>query len=115
MLTPAIGDSTGSRIPAGELQRALNGNTPLDIVVREVVEAADGFHAILEPTVALSRHIFQAPTRFYKTGVVFIAYLNGHQVASENAPAVLDWNADADSAQRDWRKLQSVFPKNGDS
>lgn len=33
----------------------------------------------LEPTVALSRHIFQAPTRFYKTGVVFAAYLNGHQ------------------------------------
>ena len=27
----------------------------------------------------LSRHIFQAPTRFYKTGVVFMAYLNGHQ------------------------------------
>lgn len=37
------------------------------------------FHEILEPTVALSRHIFQAPTRFYKTGVVFMAYLNGHQ------------------------------------
>ena len=28
---------------------------------------------------ALSRAIFRAPTRFYKTGVVFIAYLNGHQ------------------------------------
>ena len=27
----------------------------------------------------LSRHIFKAPTRFYKTGVVFMAYLNGHQ------------------------------------
>ena len=27
----------------------------------------------------LSRHIFRAPTRFYKTGVVFLAYLNGHQ------------------------------------
>ncbi len=39
----------------------------------------DRFNAILEPTVALSRHIFQAPTRFYKTGVVFMAYLNGHQ------------------------------------
>ncbi len=37
------------------------------------------FHAILEPTVPLSRHIFRAPTRFYKTGVVFMAYLNGHQ------------------------------------
>jgi Protein of unknown function (DUF993) len=37
------------------------------------------FHALLVPTVALSRHIFQAPTRFYKTGVVFMAWLNGHQ------------------------------------
>ncbi len=37
------------------------------------------FHALLAPTVPLSRHIFQAPTRFYKTGVVFMAWLNGHQ------------------------------------
>ncbi len=37
------------------------------------------FHAILGPTVPLSRHIFQAPTRYYKTGVVFMAWLNGHQ------------------------------------
>lgn len=37
------------------------------------------FHAILGPTVPLSRHIFTAPTRFYKTGVVFMAWLNGHQ------------------------------------
>ena len=38
-----------------------------------------GFHGILEPTVPLSRHIFRAPTRFYKTGVVFLAWLNGLQ------------------------------------
>jgi hypothetical protein len=38
-----------------------------------------GFHDVLGPTVALSRHIFKAPTRFYKTGIVFMAYLNGHQ------------------------------------
>jgi hypothetical protein len=40
---------------------------------------ADRFRDILAPTVQLSRHIFQAPTRFYKTGIVFLAYLNGHQ------------------------------------
>ena len=34
---------------------------------------------MLGATVPLSRHIFKAPTRFYKTGVVFMAYLNGHQ------------------------------------
>jgi hypothetical protein len=37
------------------------------------------FDDILAPTVPLSRQIFRAPTRFYKTGVVFMAYLNGHQ------------------------------------
>jgi hypothetical protein len=39
----------------------------------------DAYHDILAPTVPLSRHVFRAPTRFYKTGVVFLAWLNGHQ------------------------------------
>jgi hypothetical protein len=37
------------------------------------------FREILEPTVPLSRHIFRKPTHAYKTGIVFLAYLNGHQ------------------------------------
>jgi len=37
------------------------------------------FDRILAPTVPLSRHVFAAPTRFYKTGVVLIAWLNDHQ------------------------------------
>jgi Protein of unknown function (DUF993) len=37
------------------------------------------FHEILAPTVPLSRHLFGDPTRFYKTGVVFLAWLTGHQ------------------------------------
>lgn len=37
------------------------------------------FDALLAPTVPLSRKIFETPTRFYKTGVVFLAWLNGHQ------------------------------------
>src|SRR3982750_2034622 len=37
------------------------------------------FREILEPTVPLSRHIFKKPTHAYKTGIVFLAYLNGHQ------------------------------------
>jgi dihydrodipicolinate synthase/N-acetylneuraminate lyase len=37
------------------------------------------YETILAPTVPLSRHIFRAPTYYYKTGVVFLAYLNGHQ------------------------------------
>jgi hypothetical protein len=37
------------------------------------------YRAILAPTVPLSRHIFGPPTYYYKTGIVFMAYLNGHQ------------------------------------
>lgn len=38
-----------------------------------------GFHAILDPTVTLSRRLFEAPTQYYKCGVVFLAWLNGFQ------------------------------------
>ena len=37
------------------------------------------YHAALAPTVPLARHIFEPPTHAYKTGIVFLAYLNGHQ------------------------------------
>ncbi|MFF2845657.1 dihydrodipicolinate synthase family protein [Streptomyces sp. NPDC058001] len=40
---------------------------------------AKGFRELLDPTVELSRHLFRAPTRYYKTGVVFLAWLAGHQ------------------------------------
>jgi hypothetical protein len=47
----------------------------------QVLDAGDTarYEKILAPTVPLSRHIFQSPTRYYKTGVVFLAYINGHQ------------------------------------
>ncbi|MCW7947140.1 hypothetical protein AAW14_35590 [Streptomyces hygroscopicus] len=38
-----------------------------------------GFRELLDPTVELSRHLFREPTRFYKTGVVLLAWLAGHQ------------------------------------
>ena len=37
------------------------------------------YRQILEPTVPLARHIFRTPTYYYKTGLTFLAYLNGHQ------------------------------------
>lgn len=54
---------------------------PAAAAALDALGAADleRFHRILAPTVPLSRHIFRAPTRFYKTGVVFMAWLNGHQ------------------------------------
>ncbi len=57
---------------------------PLATVVGVAVqrlEAGDvsGFRDRLDPTVPLARLIFRAPTQHYKTGVVFLAWLNGHQ------------------------------------
>ncbi|TVY11810.1 dihydrodipicolinate synthase family protein [Paenibacillus cremeus] len=37
------------------------------------------YHELMDKTLPLSRHIFQTPTFAYKTGIVFMAYLNGHQ------------------------------------
>ncbi|GGL70516.1 hypothetical protein GCM10010129_12540 [Streptomyces fumigatiscleroticus] len=57
---------------------------PLGPLAAEAVRVLDtgdvpGFRTLLDPTVELSRHLFQAPTRFYKTGVVLLAWLAGHQ------------------------------------
>jgi hypothetical protein len=38
-----------------------------------------GYDALMAPTVPLSRKIFEAPTEYYKAGIVFLAWLNGHQ------------------------------------
>ncbi|MFK0226595.1 dihydrodipicolinate synthase family protein [Streptomyces sp. NPDC090303] len=57
---------------------------PLGPLAAEAVRILDtgdveGFRRTLDPTVALSRHLFRPPTRFYKTGVVLLAWLAGHQ------------------------------------
>jgi hypothetical protein len=39
----------------------------------------DGYRREMAPTIALSRHVFAAPTYYYKTGIAFLAWLNGHQ------------------------------------
>jgi hypothetical protein len=57
---------------------------PLAVAVgRAIGQLGDGdvagFHATLGPTVPLARLIFRAPTQYYKTGVVFMAWLNGFQ------------------------------------
>ena len=78
------GDGVGSAEPspqrraARHLRRDRAGGERRARRARRAATAAR-FHAILAPTVPLSRHIFQAPTRFYKTGIVFLAWLNGHQ------------------------------------
>ncbi|MFF1375967.1 dihydrodipicolinate synthase family protein [Streptomyces sp. NPDC058308] len=57
---------------------------PLGPLAATAVRALDTgdvqkFRELLDPTVALSRHLFQPPTRYYKTGVVLLAWLAGHQ------------------------------------
>ncbi|MFJ7963510.1 dihydrodipicolinate synthase family protein [Streptomyces sp. NPDC096324] len=54
---------------------------PLAARAVRVLDAGDtkGFRELLDPTVELAQHLFQAPTRFYKTGVVLLAWLAGHQ------------------------------------
>jgi len=57
---------------------------PLAPLASKAVQRLDegdvaGFHAILDPTVPLARKVFEAPTFNYKTGVVFLAWLSGHQ------------------------------------
>ncbi|MFJ7997419.1 dihydrodipicolinate synthase family protein [Streptomyces sp. NPDC096310] len=54
---------------------------PLAAAAVRVLDTGDtkGFRELLDPTVELSRHLFRTPTRFYKTGVVLLAWLAGHQ------------------------------------
>lgn len=56
---------------------------PAASVALQALDRGDGtgFDRILRPTEALSRQVFAAPTQFYKTGVAFLAWLNGHQRA----------------------------------
>ncbi|MEU9853984.1 dihydrodipicolinate synthase family protein [Streptomyces sp. NPDC047974] len=69
----------------GRFSHALLGIfDPLGPLAAEAVRVLDtgdtaGFRKLLDPTVALSRHLFEPPTRYYKTGVVLLAWLAGHQ------------------------------------
>jgi hypothetical protein len=58
-----------------------DGIAPAASASIQALDAAnrDEFSRILAPTLALSRHIFQSPTYLYKTGIVFLAWLNGQQ------------------------------------
>ncbi len=77
---PALirGDETGY---SHALLGIFDGIAPAAAAALQALDENDvaRFEKILAPTVPLSRHIFQAPTVYYKTGIVFLAYLNGHQ------------------------------------
>jgi hypothetical protein len=54
---------------------------PVAAAALRALDAGDlgRYQALLAPTLPLARHCFAAPTWAYKTGVVFLAWLNGHQ------------------------------------
>jgi hypothetical protein len=54
---------------------------PAGAFALQALDAGDeaAFAERLAPTLPLARHVFAAPTYYYKTGVVFLAYLNGFQ------------------------------------
>jgi len=54
---------------------------PVAAIALRALDENDGerFERTLAPTIPLARQVFSEPTRFYKTGLVFLAYLNGHQ------------------------------------
>lgn len=48
--------------------------------LNELAQGNSGeYYRLMNPTVALSREIFKAPTQYYKAGIVFLAWLNSHQ------------------------------------
>lgn len=75
----------GERFPLGDYSHALlgifDGIAPVASRALASLAAGNpaGYRRLLEPTVPLARHLFCDPTRFYKAGLVFLAYLNGHQ------------------------------------
>jgi hypothetical protein len=93
LLPPSVRMYTGDDFDYAELIRGdeqgyshallgiFDGIAPAAALAFKALDAGDldTYAAILAPTVPLSRHIFQAPTYFYKTGLVFLAYLNGYQ------------------------------------
>lgn len=93
LLPPGVRMYTGDDFDYAELIRGdeqgyshallgiFDGIAPAAAPAFKALDAGDfeSYERILAPTVPLSRHIFQAPTYFYKTGLVFLAYLNGFQ------------------------------------
>ncbi|GAA4518680.1 dihydrodipicolinate synthase family protein [Brachybacterium paraconglomeratum] len=87
-----VGDGTFTAEPGGEqvlgkysdaLLGAFAATAPAASAAVQALDAGDPAEAsrILDASEELGRHIFSAPTPHYKTGVAFLAWLNGHQPA----------------------------------
>ena len=80
---PAGGASGAAPRHSDALLGAFAAVAPNASAAISALDAGDtaGYHRILGPTEALSRQVFAAPTFYYKTGVAFLSWLNGHQDA----------------------------------
>jgi hypothetical protein len=89
-----VGLIGGSDVPAARQPRSAGGHsdallgafaaiTPVASAAIQALDAgdSDAYLRLLEPTEELSRQVFAAPTFYYKTGVAFLSWLNGHQPA----------------------------------
>jgi hypothetical protein len=80
----AIGAAApGPRSHSDALLGAFAAITPAASAAIQALDVDDpeAYRRILGPTEELSRQVFAAPTFYYKTGVAFLAWLNGHQPA----------------------------------
>ena len=78
-----IGGADADDTHSDALLGAFAAITPVASAAIQALDAGEhaSYRAILGPTEALSRQVFAAPTMYYKTGVAFLAWLNGHQPA----------------------------------
>ena len=76
-------DAASPRQHSDALLGAFAAITPVASAAIQALDAGDGarYREILEPTEELSRQVFAAPTFYYKSGVAFLSWLNGHQPA----------------------------------
>ena len=76
-----LGDGSDARGHSDALLGVFDAIAPAASAALQALDRGDvpAYHAALGPTVPLARHIFRTPTHAYKTGIVFLAYLNGHQ------------------------------------
>jgi hypothetical protein len=73
-----LGDAQGH---SDALLGILDVIAPAAAAAIQALDAGDParYQAVLAPTLPLARHMFCPPTYYYKTGVVFMAWLAGHQ------------------------------------
>jgi Protein of unknown function (DUF993) len=73
-----LGDGSGY---SDALLGVLDPIAPVASAAFEALDTGDRerFRALLDPTIPFARHLFSAPTYHYKTGITFLAFLNGHQ------------------------------------